>query len=249
MAFGDDRIHAVTDLSGLAVVVSLSSLPELLGYPASDYSAIRENIHKASSGPRPAVTLAERLWTVLANPPEPSRTIPLHWAGDLMPFQQQGVRALLENRRLLLADDMGLGKTVQAITALRILRARREIKSCLITAPASVLNQWRREIEKWAPELSAIIIRGSVSDRSWQWHAEKEITLVSLRYPEIRLQYPISGGSQKLGCGRSGRGSEDQEPQRYERCPEGVEEKSLLGSDRHPYGKSRRGAGLDTGVR
>ena len=189
VAFGDDRIHAVTDLSGLAVVVSLSSLPELLGYPASDYSAIRENIHKASSGPRPAVTLAERLWTVLANPPEPSRTIPLHWAGDLMPFQQQGVRALLENRRLLLADDMGLGKTVQAITALRILRARREIKSCLITAPASVLNQWRREIEKWAPELSAIIIRGSVSDRSWQWHAEKEITLVS--YDTLRSDFSI----------------------------------------------------------
>ena len=187
VAFGDDRIRAVTDLSGLDMVVSLSSLPERPGYPASDHSVIRKNIHTASSRPRPDVTLAERLWTVLANPPEPSRMIPLHWAGDLMPFQQQGVRALLENRRLLLADDMGLGKTVQAITALRILRARREIKSCLITAPASVLNQWRREIEKWAPELSAIIIRGSVSDRCWQWNAGKEITLVS--YDTLRSDF------------------------------------------------------------
>lgn len=185
VAFGDDRIYAVTNLSGLAVVASLSSLPDRPEYPSSDYSTIRENIRRASSGPD--ATLANRLWAVLANPPKPSRTIPLHWAGDLMPFQQQGVRALLENRRLLLADDMGLGKTVQAITALRILRARREIKSCLITAPASVLNQWRREIEKWAPELSAIIIRGSASDRSWQWNAEKEITLVS--YDTLRSDF------------------------------------------------------------
>ena len=71
VAFDDDRIHAVTDLSGLAVVVSLSSLPERPGYPTSDYPAIRENVHKASSGPGADATLAERLWTVLANPPEP----------------------------------------------------------------------------------------------------------------------------------------------------------------------------------
>ena len=187
MAFRDDRVHAVTDIPGLALVVSLSSLPERPEYPTRDYPPIRENVHKASSGPKSDVTLAERLWTVLAKPPEPLRTIPLHWAGDLMPFQRRGVGALLKNRRLLLADDMGLGKTVQALTALRILRARREIKSCLIAAPASVLNQWRREIEKWAPELSAIIIRGSASDRRWQWNAEKEISLVS--YDTLRSDF------------------------------------------------------------
>ena len=187
VAFGDDRIRAVTDLSSLSVVVSLSPLPERPGFPGSDYSATRENTHSPSPSPPTDVVLAKRLWSVLANPPDPSQTIPLHWAGDLMPFQQQGVQALLENRRLLLADDMGLGKTVQAITALRILRARREIKSCLITAPASVLNQWRRELEKWAPELSAIIIRGSVSDRRWQWSADKEITLVS--YDTLRSDF------------------------------------------------------------
>lgn len=187
VAFRDDRVHAVTDIPGLAFVVSLSSLPERPEYPTRDYPPIRGNVHKASSGRQSDVNLAERLWAILAKPPEPLRTIPLHWTGDLMPFQRQGVGALLKNRRLLLADDMGLGKTVQAITALRILRARREIKSCLIAAPASVLNQWRREIEKWAPELSAIIIRGSASDRSWQWNAEKEITLVS--YDTLRSDF------------------------------------------------------------
>ena len=57
----------------------------------------------------------------------------------------------------------------------------------LVAAPASLLDQWRREIEKWAPELSAIIIRGSTSDRSWQWAAEVDVTLVS--YDTLRSDF------------------------------------------------------------
>ena len=82
-------------------------------------------------------------------------------------------------KHLLLADDMGLGKTVQAIAAMRILRARGEVGAFLVVAPASVLDQWRQEVAKWAPELSAIIIRGSAADRGWQWKAQKDITLAS----------------------------------------------------------------------
>ena len=96
-----------------------------------------------------------------------------------MPFQQDGVLALMAHDRLLLADDMGLGKTVQAIAAARILRARNTTASCLVAAPASLLDQWRREIARWAPELSAIIVRGSAADRDWQWTAQVDVTLVS----------------------------------------------------------------------
>ena len=96
-----------------------------------------------------------------------------------MPFQQEGVLALLARDRLLLADDMGLGKTVQAIAAVRILHARKTIAACLVAAPASLLDQWRREIARWAPELSAIIVRGSAADREWQWAARVDVTLVS----------------------------------------------------------------------
>ena len=61
-----------------------------------------------------------------------------------MPFQEDGVRALMNSGRLLLADDMGLGKTLQVIAALRILRHRGDIRSTLVAAPASLLDQWRR---------------------------------------------------------------------------------------------------------
>ena len=111
----------------------------------------------------------------------------LEWPGPLMPFQKDGVRALMANDQLLLADDMGLGKTLQVIAALRILKHRRDIRSALVTAPASLLDQWREELRKWAPELSGIIIRGSASDRAWQWQAETDVTLVS--YETLRSDF------------------------------------------------------------
>ena len=132
--------------------------------------------------------LAHRLLRVLSPPRvEPPSLDDLEWPGILMPFQEDGVRALLGSDRLLLADDMGLGKTLQVIAALRILRHRGDIRSALVAAPASLLDQWRGELRKWAPELSAIIIRGSVSDRGWQWQAETDVTLVS--YETLRSDF------------------------------------------------------------
>ena len=163
------RVRGLTAISGLNAVVTLCPAP-----------LDRQDARSA---------VAERLWALLALRPQPRRGAPepsqslwnsqLEWPGALMPFQQDGVSALLEMKQLLLADEMGLGKTVQAIAALRILKARGEIGACLVVAPASVLDQWRQEITKWAPELSAIIIRGSAADRSWQWNAEKDVTLAS----------------------------------------------------------------------
>ena len=186
-AFRDERVQAMTAVSGLSTVVGLSSPPEGRKSPINRTPAAHEAVRGPGSAPWPASRLAQRLWTMLAAPPEHDRDLPLQWPGALMPFQKDGVNALLNNSRLLLADDMGLGKTLQAIAALRILRARREIKACLVAAPAGLLEQWRREIAKWAPELSAIIIRGSASDRGWQWGAEKDVTLVS--YDTLRSDF------------------------------------------------------------
>ena len=111
----------------------------------------------------------------------------LEWPGVLMPFQEDGVRALIGSDCLLLADDMGLGKTLQVIAALRIMRHGGDIRRALVAAPASLLDQWRGELRKWAPELSAIIIRGSSSDRGWQWQADTDVTLVS--YETLRSDF------------------------------------------------------------
>ena len=177
-AFADPRVSAMTAVPGLDTLISVSLPPD------------RWSAHSAAQGEQSHAALTERLWQILASSPRPrqdTRNPQLEWTGELMSFQKDGVRALLDMDNLLLADDMGLGKTIQAIAAMRILKARREIESCLVVAPASVLDQWRREIAKWAPELSAIIIRGSAADRSWQWDTRKDVILTSYETLTLRL--------------------------------------------------------------
>ena len=168
-AFEYKRIRGITTFAGLDTVINFCR-PGV------------ENGRRYSGA-------AENLWALLevrpisrqhVQEPQPSSWVSqMAWPGELMPFQISGVQALLEMNRLLLADDMGLGKTVQTVAAVRILRARGEIESCLVIAPASVLNQWRGELSRWAPELSAIIVRGSAPDRRWQWLAQTDVKLVS----------------------------------------------------------------------
>jgi SNF2 family DNA or RNA helicase len=102
----------------------------------------------------------------------------LTWPAPLLPYQVDGINALLARPGLLLADDMGLGKTIQAIAAIRILVRRGHARRCLVLAPVSVCTQWRRELRRWAPELSAIVVVGTAEDRAWQWRAGANVTIV-----------------------------------------------------------------------
>jgi SNF2 family DNA or RNA helicase len=111
----------------------------------------------------------------------------------LLPYQVEGVRALLARPGLLLADDMGLGKTVQAIAAIRILVRRGDSRRCLVLAPASVCTQWRRELHRWAPEVSAIVVHGGVEDRAWQWRSATQVTIVG--YETFRADFTASPAS------------------------------------------------------
>jgi len=152
-------------------------------------STRRPTINSDSSEPTaPTATgddgppLAERLRILLEVPLEyllPGPMTVLDWPGDLMQFQKEGVQKLIESERILLADDMGLGKTIQAIAAIRILIVQRAVNSALIVVPASLLDQWRLELSKWAPELRAIIIRGNAADRAWQWRAQVHVVFTS----------------------------------------------------------------------
>jgi uncharacterized Zn finger protein/superfamily II DNA or RNA helicase len=86
---------------------------------------------------------------------------------ELRPYQQRGYEWLYKNRQIgfgsLLADDMGLGKTLQVITLLLKLKEEGQLgeQKALVVAPTSLLNNWAREIEKFAPELKASIYHGT----------------------------------------------------------------------------------------
>jgi SNF2 family DNA or RNA helicase len=136
--------------------------------------------------------LKDRLLAVLQPPLELSlaRHGPLEWPGDLLDYQQVGIRVLLERDRLLLADQMGLGKTVQAVAAIRLLARRRRISTCLVVVPAAVFTYWLRELERWAPELRTCAIRGTAEARVQQWLMQAHVYVVS--YETLRSDATLS---------------------------------------------------------
>lgn len=85
----------------------------------------------------------------------------------LKPYQLVGVNFLLLLYRkniggAILADEMGLGKTVQAITYLTLLKhLDNDPGPHLIVCPASVLENWERELRRWCPSFSVILFHGS----------------------------------------------------------------------------------------
>ena len=81
----------------------------------------------------------------------------------LRPYQETGFSWLSYMQNLgfgaCLADDMGLGKTVQIIAFLEKFRVEKGGKALLII-PASLIGNWQKEIEKFAPEMTVTILHG-----------------------------------------------------------------------------------------
>ena len=81
----------------------------------------------------------------------------------LFPYQARGVRWMLDISRhtggFILADEMGLGKTIQIIAVL-LSEPPTAHAPALIVCPTSLIANWRREIFRFAPELSVMIHRG-----------------------------------------------------------------------------------------
>ncbi len=83
----------------------------------------------------------------------------------LRPYQEAGVGWL----RLLsglglgacLADDMGLGKTMQVLALLLLLR-KEKAGSSLLVLPASLLANWKSEIDRFAPSIRAAYLHPSM---------------------------------------------------------------------------------------
>lgn len=82
---------------------------------------------------------------------------------DLFPYQARGIRWMHETaqrtRGLILADEMGLGKTLQVI-GLLLLDPPPISSPALVVCPTSLIANWIREIEKFAPSLSVMVHRG-----------------------------------------------------------------------------------------
>ena len=109
--------------------------------------------------------LRERLEALREAPPAGEAAREAGLDAVLRPYQERGVGWLLALRTLrlggCLADDMGLGKTVQALAALLVAKASGDPGADLLVAPASLLENWRREAERFAPDLRFLVAHPS----------------------------------------------------------------------------------------
>ncbi len=91
--------------------------------------------------------------------------VPETLQATLRPYQQEGLNWLnfLDDFNFggCLADDMGLGKTIQIIAFILSQQIKHGRNTNLVVVPASLIFNWKAEIEKFAPSIRTKIIYGN----------------------------------------------------------------------------------------
>lgn len=83
----------------------------------------------------------------------------------------------------ILADEMGLGKTLQTIV---FLVTEKGEKPSIVIAPTSLVYNWQSEIERFAPELRAVVISGSKRQREELMSEINNCDVIITSYPLLR---------------------------------------------------------------
>lgn len=92
-----------------------------------------------------------------------------NFKATLRGYQQHGLNWLHFLHSLqfgaCLADDMGLGKTIQIIAFINSLKSKRKgnKQAHLLVVPASLLSNWQKELERFAPSLTYFIAHSSAN--------------------------------------------------------------------------------------
>jgi superfamily II DNA or RNA helicase len=105
---------------------------------------------------------------------------------ELRPYQRDGVAWLQHLRSLgvggVLADDMGLGKTLQTIAHILIEKeSGRLTRPALVIAPTSLVPGWARELARFAPQLSVLVLQGIKRHERFSKIREADVVVTS--YP------------------------------------------------------------------
>ena len=121
---------------------------------------------------------------------------PETFVGTMRPYQLRGFSWLAFLREwgfgACLADDMGLGKTIQALAFLLHERAKGEKRPVLLVAPMSVLGNWIRETERFAPVLTCMLHHGANRWLGDSFAEEaKGVNLVLTSYQLLHRDYRI----------------------------------------------------------
>ncbi|KIZ02719.1 SNF2 family DNA-dependent ATPase, partial [Monoraphidium neglectum] len=139
----------------------------------------------------------------------------------LKPYQLVGINFLLLLYRqkvggAILADEMGLGKTAQAICFLGVLSDWENDRGPhLVCAPASLLDNWAREIGHWCPKLRVLTYHGNSREETrgrleaWRMKVAEALDRGDLKEPPPGYIRPGQEAA-AIGSGdRRGRGAAD----------------------------------------
>ena len=114
--------------------------------------------------------------------------VPKTLNAELRDYQEDGFKWMSKvtawGAGVCLADDMGLGKTLQTIALL--LEQHKEGAS-LVVAPASVVPNWRNEINRFAPTLNVEVLN-SAEDRAKTISEAKEGDIIIATYAMLSIQ-------------------------------------------------------------
>lgn len=86
----------------------------------------------------------------------------------------------------ILADDMGLGKTLQALSLLQSLKDEGELGTSIVVCPASLVYNWKKEAEMFAPSLKVCTIVGSAAKRASIIETVADYDLVITSYDLVK---------------------------------------------------------------
>ncbi len=120
---------------------------------------------------------------------------PPQFHGELREYQKEGLGWLRFLRQFrfggCLADDMGLGKTVQVLAMLvdrALTREPNEPKTSLIVMPKSLVFNWRKEAERFAPHLTVLDHTGTERSKEAEHILKHDLVLTT--YGTLRNDMP-----------------------------------------------------------
>lgn len=122
----------------------------------------------------------------LKTPVNQEENAPSTLNATLFPYQKTGylwIKYMLEEcNGCILGDEMGLGKTMQVIAEMLNLK-NKGVVPMLVVAPISLLANWQREIQKFAPSLRTIVHYGT--DRISNYHKFQGYDIVITAYSTL----------------------------------------------------------------
>ncbi len=102
---------------------------------------------------------------------------------DLLPHQVVLVHRIANARpkRFLIADEVGLGKTIETALILRELASRGELQRAMMVVPASLVENWRREMnDVFNLDFEVFGSEGDVTDRKTNAFAKHNRLIASI---------------------------------------------------------------------